>query len=145
VRRNANFKVRSFGQVILQRRRQLDLTQEKLARRVRVSAPYIGLLEMGKRRPSERLIIKLAGVLGLDSRDLFLLANPKVDTLIFQKPDANESSAWGAFVKDQNLREIHKITDQEMEALSAVAKIGDVLSSRDFVFVLNAIRQALGR
>jgi hypothetical protein len=43
------------------------------------------------------------------------------------------------------LREIHEITDQEMETLSQVAKMGEVRAPRDFLFILNAIRQALGR
>jgi hypothetical protein len=54
-------------------------------------------------------------------------------------------SAWDAFVRDENLRKIHDITEQEMAALSEVATMGDVRSPRDFVFILNPIRQALGR
>ena len=59
---------RSFGQVIRERRRTLDLTQEDLARRIETSVPYVGHLETGKRHPSEKLVVKLAAVLGLDPR-----------------------------------------------------------------------------
>ena len=56
-----------FGQVIRERRRQL-------ARRIKTSTPYIGHLEGGKRHPSERIVSRLAEVLGLERRELFLLA-----------------------------------------------------------------------
>jgi transcriptional regulator with XRE-family HTH domain len=136
---------RSFGRVIRERRRQLDLTQEQLARRIKTSVPYIGHLEAGKRHPSGQVIVRVADALGLDVRGLFLLANPKVSSLIYERQDSDVPSAWNVFVKDVKLREIYKITDQEMETLSQVAKMGEVGAPRDFLFILNAIRQALAR
>jgi DNA-binding transcriptional regulator YiaG len=43
----ARRKERSFGQVIGERRRQLDLTQQEVARRIRTSTVYISHLESG--------------------------------------------------------------------------------------------------
>jgi len=83
-------------------------------------------------------------VLGLDPRDLFFLANPGTKVLVSQKPSSAEPSAWDAFVRDRNLHRLLNITEQEMEILSIVALMGDVRSPRDFVFILNTIRQALG-
>jgi hypothetical protein len=51
----------------------------------------------------------------------------------------------GTFASDETLRRLQQITDQEMETLSKVALMGEVRASRDFVFVLNAIRHALGK
>ena len=48
-------------------------------------------------------------------------------------------------MKDHNLRKIHNITDQEMEALARVAMMGEVRAPREFIFILNTIRQSLGR
>ncbi len=138
-------KIRFFGQVIRQRRRQLDLTQEEVARRIKTSVPYVGLLETGKRHPSRQVIVKLANVLGLDARDLFLTANPRVGSLIHEEPGSERTPGWETFAKDEKLRNIHNITDQEMEMLSRVAMMGQVRSPRDFIFILNAVRQALGR
>ena len=137
-------KGRSFGRVIRERRRQLDLTQEQLARRIKTSVPYIGHLEAGKRHPSSQVIVRVADALGLDARDLFLLANPKVSSLISERQGSDVPSAWNVFVKDVKLREIHEITDQEMETLSQVAKMGEVRAPRDFIFILNTTRHALG-
>ncbi len=139
----AKIGVRTFANVIRERRRHLDLTQEEVARRIDTSVPYVGLLEAGRRHPSAKVVTKLADVLGLDPRDLFLLANPTARILVTPPADSNTPSAWEAFSKDDNLRNIHSITDREMETLSQVALMGDVRSSRDFVFILNTIRQAL--
>ncbi len=141
----AKIGVRTFANVIRERRRHLDLTQEEVARRIDTSVPYIGLLEAGRRHPSAKVVTKLADVLGLDPRDLFLLANPEAKTLVSLPADSNTPSAWEAFREDENLRKVHNISDREMETLSQVALMGDVRSSRDFVFILNTIRQALGK
>jgi transcriptional regulator with XRE-family HTH domain len=136
--------VQRFGTVIRARRRQLDLTQEELARRIKTSVPYVGHLETGKRHPSEKLVTKLAEVLGLDPRELFFLANPGTQRLISGNQESNGHSAWNAFCRDETFRKIHHITDQEMQAPSGVALLGEVRTPRDFLFILNTIRQALG-
>lgn len=141
----AKVKTRNFGQVIRDRRRQLDLTQEDVARRISTSTPYIGHLESGKRHPSEKVVTKLADVLGLERREMFFLANPGAKALLSQQTPNSTTSAWDEFRKDDRLRRIHNITGEEMEMLSHVALMGDVRSSRDFVYILTTIRQALGR
>ena len=141
----AKVDTQRFGQVIRERRRQLDLTQEEVARRIKISVPYIGHLESEKRHPSEQVVIKLARVLGLDQRELFFLANPGTKALVFQHPESNPHSAWDSFAKDENLHKLHNITDQELRTLSQVALMGEVRSSHDFIHILIAIRQALGQ
>jgi transcriptional regulator with XRE-family HTH domain len=128
--------------VIRQRRRQLNITQEQIARRMGVSAPYIGHLETGKRHPSEKIVIKLADILGFDRGELFLMANPRAKALLSAPPDET-ISAWEQFYRDPHIRQLHHITDQEMEFLSRVALMGNVRSPRHFIFILNSIRQAL--
>jgi transcriptional regulator with XRE-family HTH domain len=140
-----NGKSQNFGRIIRERRQHLNLTQEEVARRIKTSVPYIGHLEAAKRHPSGKVVVKLSEALGLDAGELFLLANPKVGFLISEPRKPDPISAWKAFVKDTMLRKIHNITDQEMETLSQVAKMGEVHSPRDFIFILNTIRQALGQ
>ena len=74
--------VPGFGDAIRAKRRELDLTQDELAARIKISTPYIGHLESGKRHPSDKIVTKLAEALGLDNRELFLLANPHAEALI---------------------------------------------------------------
>ena len=69
----ADAKTRSIGRVIRERRRQLDLTQEEVAQRIKTTGPYITHLETGKRLPSLKVVVKLSDALGLDAGELFLL------------------------------------------------------------------------
>ncbi len=141
----ARFKERSFGNVLRERRRQLDLTQEEVAHRIKTSTPYIGHLESGKRHPSDKIVTRLAEVLGLGRRELFFLANPRAQAILSPEPETDSKSAWEDFRKDDQLRRIHNISGDEMEMLSRVALLGDVKSPRDFIYILNTVRHAVGR
>ena len=103
-----------FGKLIRERRRLLNLTQEDLARRIRVSMPFIGHLETGHRRPSEKTIAKLAKVLGLDQQELFLLANPGTRALFRSHSPDSAGSAWDQFKRNRQLHRAHRITLGEM-------------------------------
>jgi transcriptional regulator with XRE-family HTH domain len=136
---------RTFGHIIRERRRQLNLTQEGVARRIKTSTPYIGHLESHKRHPSDRVISRLADVLGLDQRELFFLANPRTQALLHPAAATPVPSAWEEFKNDEQVRRLHNITFEEMEMLSRVALLGEVRSPRDFVLILNTVRHAVGR
>jgi len=133
----------SFGQMIRDRRRQLELTQEELARRIRTSTPYIGHIESGKRHPSDEILTRMADVLGFDRRELFFVANPTTRAMLSPKPQPSDGSAWDEFRRDQQLHQLHQINTRELDMLSQVAMMGEVRSSRDFIYILNTIRQSL--
>src|SRR6202050_4741926 len=141
----ARSKERTFGQVIRERRRQLDLPQEEIARRIKTSTPYVGHLESGKRHPSDKIVMRLAEVLGLVRCVFFFLANTRALVLLAPREEPVDNSAWEDFRKNEQIRRLHNINNEEMEALSRVALLGEVRSQRDFVYILTTIRQALGR
>jgi transcriptional regulator with XRE-family HTH domain len=141
----ARTKQRSFGEVIRERRQQLDLTQEETARCIKTSTPYIGHLESGKRHPSDKTLMRLAEVLGLARRDLFFLANPRAHALLSPESKSTTDSTWDDFRKNEHLQRIHNIASDEMEMLSRVALLGGVPSARDFIYILNTVRHAVGR
>ncbi len=141
----ARIKERSFGQVIRDRRLQLDLTQEEVAHRIKTSTPYIGHLESGKRHPSDKIVTRLAESLGLACRELFFLANPRAHALLSPETESAADSAWEDFRKNDQLRRVHNIAGDEMEILSRVALLGAVRSPRDFIYILNTVRHAVGR
>ncbi len=141
----ARIKDRNFGQVIRDRRRQLDLTQEEVAHRIKTSTPYIGHLESGKRHPSDKIVTRLAEALGLGCRELFFLANPRAHALLGPETESAADSAWEDFKKNEQLRRVHNIAGDEMEILSRVALLGEVRSPRDFIYILNTVRHAVGR
>jgi predicted transcriptional regulator len=133
----------TFGNAIRERRRQADLTQREIARRIGTSTPYVGHLESGKRHPSEEVISRIAEVLGFDRRELFFLANPKARDLVNHSPRTRPVSAWDEFRRDQNLCQVLNVSADEMDMLSRVALMGKVRSPRDFIYILNTVRQAL--
>src|SRR6266436_787337 len=104
-------KERSFGQVLRERRRQLDLTQEEVAKRIKTSTPYAGHLESAKRHPSDKIVTRLAEVLGLDRRELFFLSNPRAQALLTHEVDIAQDSAWEDFRKNEQMRRIHNISN----------------------------------
>src|SRR4029077_5168637 len=106
----ARTKDRNFGQVIRERRRQLDLTQEEVAHRIKTSTPYVGHLESGKRHPSDKLLTGLGEVLGLDRRELFFLANPRAQALLSSETESTTIPAWEDFRKNEQLRRVHSIS-----------------------------------
>src|SRR6202049_234435 len=127
----ARIKERTFGQVIRERRRQLDLTQEEVANRIKTSTPYVGHPESAKRHPSDKIVTRLAEVLGLDRRELFFLANPRAQALLSPEPGSDPKSAWEDFRKDEQIKRIHNISSDEMDMLERVALLGEVRSPRD--------------
>ncbi|MBF6559156.1 MAG: helix-turn-helix transcriptional regulator [Candidatus Binataceae bacterium] len=141
----AKRKERQFGPVIRERRRQLDLTQQEVAHRIKTSTPYVGHLESGKRHPSDKVLSKLAEVLGLDRRDLFFLANPRAVELLRTPTEGGKESAWTAFRKDERIRRVHNIAADEMELLGRVAAMGEIGSARDLIYLLTTVRHVLGR
>ena len=138
-------KERTFGQVIRERRRQLDLTQQEVARRIKTSTPYVGHLEAGKRHPSDKIVSRLAEVLGLEGRELFFLANPGAAELLAPRTSGKTMSAWEEFRRDDRLRRLHNVTPEEMDMMSRVALMGAINSPRDFIYILKTIRFALNR
>ena len=135
----------TFGQIIRERRRQMDLTQEEVARRIKTSVPYVGHLEAGKRHPSHIVVNRLAEVLALDPRELFFHANPRTQALLNPEPKTPSISTWDDFKKNDHVRRVHNVTSAEMEMLSRVSLCGEVRSERDFVYILNTVRHAVGR
>lgn len=139
----ARDKVHAFAEAIRSRRRELNLTQDEVADRIGISTPYVGHLESGKRHPSDKIVAKMAAALDLGNRELFFLANPHAQALISEP--AAEGSIWEQFQKDDKLRRLHNVLNDEMVVLSQVALMGEVQSVRDLIYILTTIRHAVGR
>jgi transcriptional regulator with XRE-family HTH domain len=140
----AKEKGRTLGHVLRERRRQLDLTQSEVASRIKTSVPYVGHLEAGKRHPSDTIILRLAEALDLDSGELFFLANPQAKSLVEERSQ-KQGSAWEEFRRDERLQRVHNVTAAELDMLSQVAMMGEVRSVRDFIYIVNTVRQAMAR
>lgn len=60
-----------FGRKLRRLRKSSGFTQEELADKTRLSTTFIGLLEIGQRRPSIKTLQKIASALKIDVKDLF--------------------------------------------------------------------------
>ena len=138
-------KDRNFGQVIRDRRRQLDLTQEEVAKRIKTSTPYVGHLESGKRHPSDKIVTRLAEGLGLDRRDLFFLANPRAQALLTPAADSATDSEGEAFHHTEQLTLHRNIHNNETATFSGVALIGRVSTPRQIRHIPTPVRTTVGR
>jgi transcriptional regulator with XRE-family HTH domain len=134
---------KSFGRVIEDRRRELGLTQEMVAKKVGVKANYVGYLERGMRHPSQKVVERLSSALKLDSQDLYLLANPRVRSLLGKAPKAAPSSQslWQKFLRDSSLQQSQGLTSREKEALAQVAQAEKASSMAGVVKAIKALRR----
>ena len=135
----------TFGKVIKQARLSRGLSQLSLARKLGVRASHIGYLEQGRRRPSLTLLKALADELGVDKERLFLLSHPEAKDLIksgSRKQSASDKrNAWRELLADKAALARNHVTPRELRVLSHISLLG-VLTPRDYLFILNAIRQA---
>lgn len=60
----------AFGLALRRRRKEAQLSQEKLALEAGVERVFVSWLETGKRQPTFQTIIKLAGALGCSASEL---------------------------------------------------------------------------
>jgi transcriptional regulator with XRE-family HTH domain len=131
---------KSFGRIIEERRHSLGLTQEMVAKKVNVKANYIGYLERGMRHPSQKVVEKLSGALKLDSQELYLLANPKVRTLLGKPKAAAGASGLQQLLRDATQLRQLGISATEREALAQLDRAESVASAAKAV---KALRSAL--
>jgi transcriptional regulator with XRE-family HTH domain len=135
--------MREFGSIICTRRHEFQFSQRHLAKLIKVSAGYISQLEVGRGHPSTHLVMRIAEELLLDQRQLMVLANPRIAKILGFDDHQDVRPAWDKFRSDTRLRRLYKITFQEIDLLSQVATMGTVSRSRDFIYILISVRNAL--
>jgi transcriptional regulator with XRE-family HTH domain len=140
-------KKETLGQVLKQRRGAYALTQRELARKLGVKTSHVAYLENGRRRPSLSLLSRLANTLDLDRQRLFLLVHPEAHWVVGEQrqssPAKKHEDTWRKFVSDRGALVRHKVTSRELKVLRSVSMLGRVSSPNQFLFILNAIRQAV--
>jgi transcriptional regulator with XRE-family HTH domain len=140
-------KKETLGQVLKQRRGAYAYTQRELARKLGVKASHVAYLENGRRRPSLSLLSRLADTLELDKKRLFLLAHPEAQWIVGKgsesSPSKRSEDSWRKFQRDRGTLARNKVTDTELKVLQKVNMLGRVSTPKQFLFILNAIRQAV--
>jgi transcriptional regulator with XRE-family HTH domain len=140
-------KKESLGQVLKQRRGAYAYTQRELAKKLGVKASHIAYLENGRRRPSLSLLSRIAETLELDKKRLFLLAHPEAHWIATEAREPSTArkreDAWRRFAGDRGTLARHKVTERELKVLKNVNLLGPVSGPNQYLFILNAIRQAI--
>jgi transcriptional regulator with XRE-family HTH domain len=141
-------KKKTLGQVLKSQREMLGLTQRELALKLEVKPSHVAYLEKDRRRPSLGLVSRIANVLGLEKEPLFLLAHPEASTLLTGRrdvvvPSRNPEQVWRDFAGNKAMLARHNVKPRELKVLSQVNLLGKIGSPRQFLFILNAIRQAV--
>ncbi|HUJ30715.1 MAG TPA: helix-turn-helix transcriptional regulator [Candidatus Acidoferrum sp.] len=62
--------MKTFGERIRELREARDWSVRELARKLKVSAPFLSDVELGRRHPSEDVLERIASVLGTTAADL---------------------------------------------------------------------------
>ena len=135
---------RTLGSVVKEARDEARMTQRDLAAAVGIKASHIAYIESGQRKPSISLINRLSETLGLDAKELLVLAHPEAKQIVDGTRPATKKGdgAWPRFLSNQALLRRNAITKGELKVLRQVAMLQPVARPGQFVFILNAIRQA---
>src|SRR5258708_39396350 len=114
---------KTLGATVKEQRDALRFTQRELAAKVGVKASHIAYIENGFRKPSLSLLRRLADTLGLDPRELLLLAHPDAKYLMVQRdqPAPRDDDAWERFVSDRAMLRAHKVSRAELRVLKQVS------------------------
>jgi transcriptional regulator with XRE-family HTH domain len=140
-------KKKTLGEILKARRALLQLTQRELALKLGVKPSHVAYLESNRRRPSLGLLSRIADVLDLPKESLFVLAHPEASSLLGTprnaEPRQERDQAWREFTGNKALLARHQVKSRELKVLSQVNLLGKITAPRQFVFILNAIRQAV--
>lgn len=73
-----------------------------------------------------------------------LLAHPEIAVSLDRgRLRAGRGDAWARFVARKTLLALHQVTPRELKVLSQLNVLGKVSAPRDYLFVLEAMRQAV--
>ena len=124
-------------------REGLGFTQRSLAEKLGIEASHIAFIESGRRKPSLKLVGRLADLLSLDRQDLLILAHPEAKELIAEsKPEQPKKAnpVWQRFINNKELLARYHVSARELRALENVAFLGSVRSPKEFLAILTLIR-----
>lgn len=136
---------RGFPALIYERRRELKLTQDEVAQKIGVHANYIGYLEKGVRRPSNKTLTALCRLMNLDRRKVLLTLRPLFKDVVI---GANEAPGGITFSpeleelrRDTSTRRKHRISDEDIRNLTVLTLFGSVREKSGYVRFLNMMRE----
>jgi transcriptional regulator with XRE-family HTH domain len=132
-----------LGDLVRSRREGLGLTQRSLAAKLGVEPSHVAFIESGRRKPSLRLVARVADILRVDRQNLLVLAHPEAKPLLAgAEPEKGKKAnpSWQRFIKNHELLARYHVTDRELQILEHVSLLGTVHSAKEFLAILTLIR-----
>jgi transcriptional regulator with XRE-family HTH domain len=132
-----------LGEYLKTRREVLGLTQRALAQKLGVEASHVAFIESGRRKPSLKLVARIADTLGLDRQELLVLAHPEAKALLTanqSEPTKKATPSWQRFIKDHALLARYHVTKRELQVLEHLSLLGTALTNKEFLAILTLIR-----
>ncbi len=135
---------KTVGDIVKRARVEFGMSQRGLAAAVSVKGSHIAYIERGMRRPSLPLLRRLADTLQLNRRELLYSAYPEAEYLVghHESASAKRTDAWQRFASNRPLLRRHNITRSELRVLKQVSLLERISCPRNFLFILNTIRQS---
>ena len=133
-----------LGEFLKARRTALGLTQRSLAQKLSVEASHVAFIESGRRKPSLKLVARIAETLGLDPQELLVLAHPEARVLLSPKPRTTQAPSWQRFIQNSALLARYHVTKGELQALEHLSLLGTAISAKEFLAILTLIRDIPG-
>jgi len=136
-----------LGEFLKARRTALGLTQRSLAQKLSVEASHVAFIESGRRKPSLKLVARIAETLGLDPQELLVLAHPEARVLLSpteSKPRTTQAPSWQRFIQNSALLARYHVTKGELQALEHLSLLGTAISAKEFLAILTLIRDIPG-
>jgi transcriptional regulator with XRE-family HTH domain len=132
-----------LGELLKTHRETLSFTQRSLAEKLGVEASHVAFIESGRRKPSLKLIARMADILGLDRQEVLVLAHPEARALLTAtkpKPPKHTNPSWQRFIKDYALLTRYHVTKRELQHLEQISMLGTAMSAKEFLAILTLIR-----
>jgi transcriptional regulator with XRE-family HTH domain len=133
----------NLGEFLKARREGFGLAQRSLAQKLGVEASHVSFIESGRRKPSLKLVARIADTLGLDRQEVLLLAYPEVKVLLSQtepEPRPRPPLSWQRFTKNSALLARCRVTKRELQVLEHLSLLGTAISTKEFLAILTLIR-----
>lgn len=136
-------RTNNLGEFLKARREGLGLTQRSLAQKLGVEASHVAFIESGRRKPSLKLVGRLADTLGLDRQEVLLLAHPEARALLSRteaEPRPRPPRSWQRFTQNTALLARYHVTTRELQVLEHLSLLGTAISTKEFLAILTLIR-----
>src|SRR6266851_5804997 len=123
-------RTRSLRELLKARREGLGLTQRSLAQKLGVETSHVAFIESGRRKPSLRVVARIADTLGLHRQEVLLLAHPEVSVLLSRtesEPRQRPPLSWQRFTENISLLARFRVTKCELQVIEHLSLLGTAI------------------